>query len=221
MRLRLDLHVHTFNSPDGFTALKAAAEAAMARGLDGLAITDHEKRTDLRELDSMTDRIIVLPGVEVKVRRYHVLGIGVDHWQPERCATLEEAVRRIHQAGGLAVLAHPYLSLLRPRSLEEVRAAGLDAVEAVNSGVQLFSLGTMLASRAAEALKLPKTGGSDSHIPETVGDGYTIVEARGKEPRDLLDAIREGRTIAYGRATGLRHRLRKLLLQLRKTRATQ
>ncbi|MEM2904969.1 MAG: PHP domain-containing protein [Candidatus Bathyarchaeia archaeon] len=216
MRLRLDLHVHTFNSPDAFTSLREAAQAAVARGLDGFAVTDHERRTDLRELGSYEGTVIVLPGVEAKVGQYHILGIGVDSWEPKRYHALSEAVGKIHVAGGLAVIAHPYFSLLRFPSLRELSIAGFDALEAVNSGVQLFSLGTKLASRAASTLGLSKTGGSDSHIPETIGDAYTLVEAESRKPEDILDAIRQGRSDAYGRPTSVRRRLRKIMLQLQR-----
>ncbi len=217
MKLKIDLHVHTLNSPDAFSSLNSAAQAALARGLDGLAIADHEVRTDLEGLGSLADSILVLPGVEVKAGRYHVLGIGVDSWQRKRCGTLGEATDKIHEAGGLAVVAHPYRPPFGFPSWKDLREARVDALEVVNSGVQLFSLGTMLASRAASALKLPKIGGSDSHIPATVGDAYTMIEADLKEPKDVLDAIRQGRTEAYGQPTRLKYRLEKLLLQIGKT----
>ena len=217
MRLKIDLHVHTVNSPDAFTSLKAAAHAALARGLDGLAITDHECRTDLETLKLLAESILVLPGVEVNTGRHHILGIGVQSWQRKRYDTPGEAVERIHEVGGLAIVAHPCNPPFRFRSWRELREAHLDALEAVNSGVQLYSLGTRLASRAALALGLPRVGGSDSHIPATVGDAYTIVETELREPNNILDAIRQGRTEACGQPTTLKHRLEKLMLQLRRT----
>ena len=42
----------------------------------------------------------------------------------------------------------------------------------------------------AKRLGLPQTGGSDSHMSQTVGDMYTIVNAASRTIEDVLDAIR-------------------------------
>lgn len=214
MRIKMDLHVHTSNSPDGFTSLNEVAQAALKRGLDGLAITDHDVRTEPDQISQSTGSIMVLPGVEVRVGHYHILGIGVEAWEREHQPSLRSAVGKIHDVGGLAVFAHPYNSLFRHPSLEDVQSAKVDAIETVNAGVQLFALGTNMASKAASTLKLPQTGGSDSHIPQTVGDAYTIIEVDRREPKGVLEAIRGGRTEALGRATSLGDRLQKLRLQI-------
>ncbi len=50
MKLKLDLHVHTNRSSDAFTSPKLLATICRDRGLDGLAITDHNVLArDLRQ----------------------------------------------------------------------------------------------------------------------------------------------------------------------------
>ena len=44
MELRLDLHIHSERSPDGRMSLPQIAAAARARGLQGVAICDHDRR---------------------------------------------------------------------------------------------------------------------------------------------------------------------------------
>ncbi len=41
--LKLDLHVHTAGSPDAHTRIEDLPEIIRARGLDGLAVTEHNK----------------------------------------------------------------------------------------------------------------------------------------------------------------------------------
>ena len=81
--IRGDLHMHT-NATDGRDTIRQMAEAALARGLDYIAITDHSKNLAMtnglddkralahikriREVDAeMEGRIRVLPGIEVDI----------------------------------------------------------------------------------------------------------------------------------------------------------
>ena len=45
------------------------------------------------------------------------------------------------------------------------------------------------------------TGGSDSHIPETIGRSFTIVESDSVEVDDVIKAIKLGRTTVGGTYT--------------------
>ena len=81
--IRGDLHMHT-NASDGRDTIRQMAEAALARGLEYIAITDHSKNLAMtnglddaralahvkriREVDKeMKGRIRVLPGIEVDI----------------------------------------------------------------------------------------------------------------------------------------------------------
>jgi 3',5'-nucleoside bisphosphate phosphatase len=81
---------------------------------------------------------------------------------PKRRLPAAEAVARIHGAGGVASWAHPPADL-DLRTLEELRALGLQAVECVYpwpSRAQETRL-----RQLAKAAGLAVTGGSDSHDP--------------------------------------------------------
>jgi predicted metal-dependent phosphoesterase TrpH len=60
----------------------------------------------------------------------------------------------------------------------------------------------------ARRLGLPETGGSDSHIPGTVGRAYTILDAKERSAEGVLDALRKGRCSGEGRGITLGERLR-------------
>jgi predicted metal-dependent phosphoesterase TrpH len=119
-------------------------------------------------------------------------------------------VNRIHGQGAIAVLAHP---MALPRSfvtLKDAKKAGFDAVEVANSAQVPFGLVMRWNRELAKSLGLPETGGSDAHFPETIGRSYTVVEANSREPRDLIEAIRKGRTVVVGAGTRFGERLLRL-----------
>ncbi len=81
-------------------------------------------------------------------------------WVPKRKMSAPQAIALIHQAGGLAVLAHPGLNRA-DELIPELAAAGMDGLECFHtkhkkSGVQQFL-------QAAERHHLLVTGGSDCH----------------------------------------------------------
>jgi predicted metal-dependent phosphoesterase TrpH len=120
-----------------------------------------------------------------------------------------DTVGQIHGQGGTAILAHPYAI---PRSFirfAEAERAGFDAIEVANSAQIPFGVVMGWNRGMAERLGLPQTGGSDAHIPELVGRSYTVVEADSREPRDIVEAIRGGRTEVVGAGFGLFERMLK------------
>ena len=62
----------------------------------------------------------------------------------------------------------------------------------------------------ASRLNLPTTGGSDSHIPETIGRCFTEVESKSREVEDIIEAIKNGRTKPVGSGTSLTEKMKKI-----------
>lgn len=83
-------------------------------------------------------------------------------------AGLDEAVRWIHHAGGLAVFAHPlqyrYPRAFLRRLLTAFAAAGGDAIEIVTGGSSAEQVAA--ATRYAQRMALAGSLGSDFHTPE-------------------------------------------------------
>lgn len=204
--MKLDLHVHTKYSPDAFMSPKAAVEAAKRIGLDGIAITDHDSIEAHRHTRYLRG-ILVIPGVEVSSNEGHILGLNVSEDIRPRLSAAE-TIEKIHDAGGVAIAPHPYFKRSSVGSGAIARLK-FDAIETVNSSTFPFFLAKRLSSRLASRLGLPVTGGSDSHFPATLGFAYTIVDVSSASIDDILDAIKRGRSKAFGRPRRLAHRLRK------------
>ena len=206
--LKLDLHVHTVFSGDAIITPREALAWARKAGLHGLAITDHDTLAGGLRAARLAERygLLVLPGMELETRGGHVLALCPS--EPVRASeSLAEVVEAVKEAGGLAVLAHPY-DLTAPKRWDARSLARLDAIEVVNAHNLPFRLSCWLAEKMARALGKPMTGGSDAHVPEAIGAACTLVDADA-DVDDVLEAIRRGRTKPYGRSSGLRCLLKK------------
>ena len=216
--LKIDLHVHTNRSRDSLTDLKTAARVAALKGLDGIAVTDHDNVLGSPSgVRVGANSIAIIPGVEVSTRQGHLLALGVtDQLAPKR--DLEETIDEVRRMGGVAIASHPYRMFSHSIPPRELRVSRLDAIEVLNSSYFPFSMLVAKSEKLAEELKLPKTAGSDSHMPESVGNAYTKIDAPSPDLPAILKAIREGKTEVEGRPTPLERRLRhKIDLRLRKS----
>ncbi len=197
---RFDLHVHSERSPDAKGSLMDIAVAAKAAGLDGFAITDHDRAPDLeaiRAAEAATGLIIV-PGVESSTAEGHVLCYGVTR-APAKGQGVDEVVRDVHAQGGVCVAAHPLkvLSGLGPTELVVHHKGGrLAAAEGVNGRDRRLVQDNTL--NLLRRLDIPATGGTDAHWITDVGTAWTNLPADVQSAEDVVLAIREGNVSADG-----------------------
>lgn len=148
-----NFHLHTVYS-DGQLQPEAVIEQALALNLRGLAITDHHsvkgyqiaQKYFQQHRQASSSRLHLWVGVEITsvllATEVHILGYGFDPNHPSievylqgtapvgQPAAAENVILAIHEAGGLAVLAHPERY---HRPAQDLIAAavvcGLDGVE--------------------------------------------------------------------------------------------
>ena len=203
--LRIDLHLHTNYSLDAKTTLEEAIRYAKKKQLDGIAVTDHDTVEGARRLAKEQD-FLVIPGIEVSSRHGHILGLNITEPVPPRL-DIAETAERIRLLGGLAVIAHPAV-IIKGLGTRIDSASGIDGVEVINASAIPFSISTYLSRRLALRLRLPQTGGSDSHCPSEIGSAYTVVDADPNRD-DVIEAIRKGRTEPVGKPISWMHRLER------------
>lgn len=79
--MRIDLHTHTTAS-DGALTPQALCERALARGVELLAITDHDTCAGWRAAEALTRRPQLIPAAEFSCQwrnaAIHVVGLGID-----------------------------------------------------------------------------------------------------------------------------------------------
>jgi len=151
--------------------------------------------------------MVILEGEEVTARGAHILAFDIEE-EILPGLSIQETVEIIHEQGGFAVIAHPYSIFRTWVGFREIQGAGFNAVEVANAAQ--FPYGMMLKKNEdlAERLGLPKTGGSDAHIPRTVGRCYTIFKAESRDVDGVLSALRSGRTEVKGKGITLSERFK-------------
>ena len=166
----------------------------------GYAIADHDSMRGLKEALSHSEDLVVVPAMEVSAKGGHVLFLDPSEEVPIGLS-IPETVDRARDQGATAVLAHPYGLPRSWPNFEEVKQSRFDAIEVANSAQVPYGYICSLNQKLADRLSLPVTGGSDSHIPSTIGRSYTIVESESTDYIDVIKAIRLGRTRVGGSYT--------------------
>jgi len=208
LKLKLDLHVHTSRSSDAFTSPERLLTICKDRGLDGLAITDH----NVLARDS-NNEVVILPGIEISTRDGHVIGLGLSEPIP-RGLSADETIRRIRDQNGVSIIPHPY-DLFRSSVRPHLLTVRPDAIEVINSSSFLHSVTWKRARKFAERENYPMTGGSDSHIPQTIGRAYTEIECRSRDTGSILASLVSGSVTPFGRSVRAIERFRKMFYRQR------
>jgi len=212
LALKIDLHVHTCYSHNGIATPKQLVAYSKKRGLDGVAITDHD--TIQGALRLVNDKeLMIIPGVEVSTLQGHVLALNVTEPIPPQLSVLE-TIEKIHELGGIAIAAHPSV-MLKGLRMHACRGLDFDAVEVINSAAFPFSLSTYLNRKMAVNLNLPQTGGSDAHYALEIGCAYTLIDA-DPERDEIAGAIRRGAAVPFGKAVPWRIRFEREALILKR-----
>ncbi len=194
MLVKADLHVHSIASADGSSTLSALITSAQAKGLDAIAICDHDHQTVLPEQSP----ILLIPGMEITSNEGHILGLflekNIELDLHDKMLSADEAVSAIHQAGGIAVLAHPFAPQKQPE--EDLQKLRVDAIEIVNARAALNNGANVRAAALADAMVLAVTGASDAHCAKEIGGGYTEFDVPEVSLAALKAALLEKKTAA-------------------------
>ncbi|MGQ9513436.1 MAG: PHP-associated domain-containing protein [Thermoproteota archaeon] len=205
-KLKIDLHIHTDLS-DSKSGLEEMVEAALLKGLDGVAITDHGTcQAAAVVVRKYSNRLIIVPGLEYTTREGHLLGLGLLKAPPSGLTSFEFS-EYVHSRNCLLVIPHPCVPFLGVRE-KVLRSLNPDAIETLNAAVPFFWWAKRRSEELAEKLGLPQTGGSDAHDGSRVGDAYTIIDSDSSELCEILKAIKEGRTEPFGKALPILYRTR-------------
>ncbi|PHP45775.1 histidinol-phosphatase [Methanosarcinales archaeon ex4572_44] len=196
--MHFDLHVHSTYSGDSITTIAEIIKSAEATGLAGVAICDHNTTEGaikaMKLAKELRTSVQIIPGIEVSTSEGHLLVLGVTEPLPPG-KRVEETIRAADKLDGLSIAPHPF-KYGRKKGIGHAGSQNVDAIETMNSRCRL-TCSNKRARQMAEALGKPQVAGSDSHRPETIGMAYTEITPLSGE--NILDAIREGRTLPRGR----------------------
>jgi predicted metal-dependent phosphoesterase TrpH len=188
--MKCDLHVHTYYSYDSTSLPKEIIEAAFKKGIDCLAITDHDKVKGVMEAEEYArdKAIVIIPGIEIKSREGDILGLNIRDIIPSRLPALE-TMKRIKAKGGLVVIPHSFgWSCSFKKDLRDLLSE-IDAIEVFNAS--LFGSGNKKALEFAKKYDMPFTAGSDAHFPNFIGRAYLEIPGKDLSLQDILEGIME------------------------------
>jgi hypothetical protein len=187
-----DLHAHTVHS-DGVLTVSELAVLAVERGLDFIAVTDHNTVSHHAELPAAAKRygITLLPGQEVTTDGGHAGALGNIGWIDFRRPP-DDWLDATEAGGGLLSINHPFAGPVswvhpmrrRPPLVELWHWSWLDLRWTTPLGWW----------QAWDPTAIP-VGGSDWHRPGSdapLGRPTTWVQCAGTEPDDVLDGLRAG-----------------------------
>ncbi|WP_407424397.1 CehA/McbA family metallohydrolase [Methanobrevibacter sp.] len=199
--LKMDTHIHSEYSPDSKSKLKDIFAVAKTRGLDIIAISDHNTVEGSKEAIRLTknDDLLVVPSIEISSLEGHILGFGCEE-NIKRDLPAGETIDLIHDQGGLAIIPHPYCfyrhGLLCKADYKDLK---IDAIETKNAR---FIVGycNNKAKKLSKKENLPGLGASDAHYYKFVGDCYSKIDC-DKDIDSVFKAIKKSKVEALGKGT--------------------
>lgn len=209
--MKLDLHIHSKYSYDSFLSPERIIKIAKKRGLDGVAVTDHNTIKGGVETTRINkgDDFIVIVGSEIKTEYGDIIGLFLNDEIESRI--FMEVVEGIRDQGGLVVLAHPFrkginLQIDLLKYIELIEAFNARSPKSLNVG----------ALELARKFNKSMTAGSDAHLGFEIGRGITIITSEIEEALRKGEARIEGKESNYYLVHGLSVAMEKIKRVMRR-----
>ena len=208
--LKLDLHIHSQYSEDGAGTPSEIVKILKKKGLNGMAITDHNTvEGGLSAIKVASIDFVVIPGIEISTKDGHIIALNVKKNIP--CGlTVEETIEKIKDMSGTPIVPHLYRSMsgIKEKKLKNI-IKKIPAIEVFNScSVSQTNLKTM---KIAKKYNLGGTGGSDSHIPSFAGEAYTTVDTNNFNIDSIIAMMEKKKTWGEGKTLDLDYRRDRMI----------
>jgi hypothetical protein len=188
--LKADLHLHTADDPLDrirYTAKELISKAA-DQGFDVLAITNHHHTTFNLDLFHYAQgkNILLIPGVELTIRRRHVLVLNPP---PYKIRADFSSLAKLRRPETLIIAPHPYFPgsySLNGYLLEHLHL--FDALEYCHFYLSMVDFNRK-AVEVSRSFDFPLIGNSDAHFLVQLGTTFSLIYAE-KNLESIFAAIR-------------------------------
>jgi hypothetical protein len=212
--IKLDLHIHSQYSGDGVGSPKEIIKSVRKKGLNGLAITDHNTvEGGLGALKVAPKDFIIIPGIEISSADGHIIALNVKENIPRDLSTVE-TVDKIIELGGIPIIPHLFRSMsgIKPVNLKKV----IDKISAIEVYNACSTAQTNLkTANTAKKFNLGGTGGSDSHIPKFAGNAYTTIDTTDIKLESIINEIEKKKTWGQGNPLPLEYRRDRMIKSIK------
>ncbi|WP_294065531.1 PHP domain-containing protein [uncultured Fusobacterium sp.] len=191
--MKVDLHLHDNKySTDSHISIEEIVREAKRKGLDGIALTNHENPDVVKEIDELVEKydFVIFPGVEYLTKDGDIVAFGIDKL-PEEQMSAQEFIEYVDRFGGTCTAAHPYRTNNRGLEDKLYTVKGLTAIEGYNGSTSDYHNG--LAVKAGKELGIQVIGSSDAHVVEKVGVYATLLPYKVKNVKELIEALKTNR----------------------------
>lgn len=164
-------------------------EAALKKGIDCIAITDHnEVQGAVEALEYAKGKpILIIPGIEVKTKEGDILGLNVKK-VISKGLSAKETIKKIKEERGMAILPHPFGFFCSFKGNPEDLLKEIDGIEVLNASI--FGSGNKIALDFAKKHNLPFACGSDAHFPNLIGRVFLEIPGENLSIEEVLEKIK-------------------------------
>lgn len=170
---RVELHCHTRASADSLADPCRLLAAAKEKGIDRLAITDHNTTAGAVEAAALDPERVII-GEEIFTTEGELLAYFLQEQVPPGLSP-EDTIAKLRAQGAVIAVPHPF-DYLRKGAWREASLSRIlplvDALEVFNARTWV-SRPNRRAEEWARRAGLPGIAGSDAHAPFEVGTALT------------------------------------------------
>ena len=208
--MKFDLHSHSKYSSDGFLHPEKIVEIAIKKGLDGIAVTDHDTiKGGFEAKKYETNDFKVIIGSEVSTSKGEIIGLYL--YDEIKSNDFYDVLDEINSQDGIIVVPHPFDNFRKSASLTNQDYKLVNSIEIFNSRCVEKKF-NQKAEFFARENNFGMTGGSDAHFANEIGNAGVIIE-----DYDIKKAIKKNNLKVYGkRSNPFNHVLTKILKTKRK-----
>ncbi len=201
--MKIDFHVHTDISPCSKMTLYDAVDAALNKGISGIAICNHDKPFFQSNIPSDMEakfNITINPNVYTDNAFYIISGIEISRPEGHFLKLFTE-----DKYGGITVCAHPF----EHAKNYQKRVSSLLSLLDENCLIECYSgranyknkHACEMAITFAEEFNFKKCGGSDAHFTHEIGNAWTEIDDKIFGQDDIKRALLNGECNFFSKNT--------------------
>lgn len=173
---RVELHCHTHYSKDCLTSFKQMVKTARQRGIDKIAITDHNTAEGAL-VWAKAEPDLFFVGEEIMTTQGEILAFFVKETIPPFLSP-QETIQRLRDQGAFISVSHPFDKLRKGAWARPEMDAIIELVDAI----EVFNARCFTAKENDEAAEYARehrvlgTVGSDAHHPVELGKATQLMQ---------------------------------------------